>query len=67
MTEYDGTVKDDILNPVYDLLKRYNELSRGEILSEIIDWYFGADPEKLFNQAVQSKLITESNDKFHLT
>lgn len=67
MTKYDGTVKDDILNPVYAILKQYDKLSRGEILSEITDWNFGADPEKLFNQAVESKLITETNNKFHLT
>jgi len=67
MTEYDGTVRDEVLNPVYLFLKRYKKLSRGEILSEINDWYFDAEPKKLFNQAVKSKLIIEKNGVFILS
>ena len=64
---YDGTLKDKLINPVYALLIRYKKLSKDDILSDINSWFYGADAEKLFNQAVESKLIAESDDKFHLT
>ena len=49
MVEYDGTIADEKLNPVYSLLLEYDKMHKNDILSHIQDWWFNADGEKLFN------------------
>ena len=64
MVEYDGTIADEKLNPVYSLLLEYDKMHKNDILSHIQDWWFNADCEKLFNESVESGIIIKSDNRW---
>lgn len=63
---YDGTKADAKTNPIYSLLMTYENMSKNDILTHIRDWWFDADPEKIFFDSVKSEFIVEVNGKWKL-
>lgn len=48
-------------NPVIQLLKKYKDMSEGEIINHITSWWFGLDGEQLLEDAKKSGLIVQNS------